>query len=75
MILLHGYGSGSVGGILGEDVDSDHFGLFYYKDILVVVIGCSALGMLMFVFSDSLHHADNYLAVDRYTTPNHIVPE
>lgn len=73
--LLHSYGSGSIGGVLGCDADSAHFGMFYYKDVFVIVIGCGVLAILMFVFSDSLHHADNFQAVDRFMTPAHIVPE
>lgn len=34
---------------------------------------CVALGIA--VFSDTTHHADNFIAVDRFVTPRHIVPE
>ena len=27
------------------------------------------------IYTDTLHHADNYLPVDRFVTPRHIVPE
>jgi len=73
--LLHGYGSGSLGGVLGADVDKDHFGLFYYSDVNCCSLGSLTLVLLMLVYSDSLHHADNFLAVDRFVTPSHIVPE
>lgn len=75
IVLLHGFGSGCVGGVLGSTVDKDHFGLFFYKDMFVVLMGGTLLGILILVFSDSLHHADNFLAVDRFVTPRHIVPE
>jgi len=75
LALLHVFGSGCAGGVLGSTADMDHFGLFYYKDVFVILLGSALLGILIMVFSDSLHHADNFLAVDRFVTPRHIVPE
>jgi len=75
LVLLHGFGSGCAGGVLGSTVDKDHFGMYYYKDVLVLLLGCTVVCILILVFSDSLHHADNFLAVDRFVTPRHIVPE
>merc|ERR1712144_116022 len=56
-----------------------HFYMCSDQDVLVVylvvLLGSASLGILIMVFSDSLHHADNFLAVDRFVTPRHIVPE
>jgi len=40
-----------------------------------VLVGWFVGGVLVLVYSQSLHHADNYIQVDRYVTPRHIVPE
>nr|QHQ98621.1 apocytochrome b [Namystynia karyoxenos] len=75
ILLLHSYGSGSAGGVLGSSVDCDHFGVFLYKDGCVLFVAILAIMAAVLVFTDTLHHADNFLSVNRFVTPRHIVPE
>jgi ubiquinol-cytochrome c reductase cytochrome b subunit len=61
--------------VLGCPTDNDHFIVYYYKDVFVLVVGFCVVGCCVFVFSDTLHHSDNFLVVDPLVTPRHIVPE
>jgi len=75
LVFLHTHGSSPTGGVLGCPTDNDHFIVYYYKDVFVLVCGFCVVGCCVFVFSDTLHHSDNFLVVDPLVTPRHIVPE
>lgn len=70
---LHLFGSSCAGGIGGGS--PDRADLIWWADgvCLVGVLGVLAGGALL--WSDSLHHSDNWSGVDRLATPAHIVPE
>ena len=41
------------------------------------ILGCLILALIgaITAYPDTMHHPDNHCYVDRYTTPQHIVPE
>jgi quinol-cytochrome oxidoreductase complex cytochrome b subunit len=75
LCVLHSTGSTSQVSSIGSDTDHDQFSSFGSKEwntLWYVLLGC-ALGSLL--MTDAMHHADNYLPVDRLLTPSHISPE
>nr|QHQ98685.1 apocytochrome b [Artemidia motanka] len=75
VVYLHMLGSTSPGVAPGGSMDMDVFMMYYFKDMYVVVVGGGVVCVVVAVYTDTLHHADNYLPVDRFVTPRHIVPE
>lgn len=76
LIFLHLYGSGGSAELLGSSPEASQMSHYWYKDVgwaVLLLVFVGALGGV--VFADTLHHADNFIAVDRYVTPRHIVPE
>lgn len=76
LIFLHLYGSGGSAELLGGSPEAEQLSFYYYKDIgyaVLLIAFFAAIGIV--VFGDTLHHADNFIAVDRFVTPRHIVPE
>nr|QHQ98699.1 apocytochrome b [Sulcionema specki] len=75
LMVLHVYGSGNASITSTGYLDHEHFLIFYYKDLLSALWSIAIFILCIFVYSDTLHHADNYCYVDRFVTPKHIVPE
>lgn len=75
LLLLHTYGSGAPAMVPSGANDGEPFTLYLAKDLYV--IGTLLLGLLLCIvgYPDTLHHPDNHCYMDRYTTPQHIVPE
>ena len=75
LAALHSFGSSDSGSCQCSQSSLDHFSSYYYKDLwflqwfVVVFLG------LLFVFADTLGHADQFCWADRLATPGHIVPE
>jgi len=67
--VLHVYGSGPVGGVLGRDADNNSFASHEIKDCFVVATVMLACIGLLCVSADVLHHSDNLAPVDRFATP------
>nr|ATQ37494.1 apocytochrome b [Rhynchopus euleeides] len=75
LLVLHVQGSGTPSLVPGTHTDGEPFIMYYYKDLWVLGISVLMVILIVLCYPDTLHHPDNYCYVDRYTTPQHIVPE
>lgn len=59
-----------------SDNEKEHFSMHLTKDVaLVFFVVFFSLLFLTALYTETLHHTDNFVVSDRFTTPNHIVPE